>query len=93
MQSSPAFQDRNQSFGTGMNGDQGEAPSPVGSPGLAQAQQQENAAQPHGIRPSLSDNGMSEGTYSSTMGGAFPTSNGMAENQYQSAKYLMRKSY
>ena len=46
VQSSPAYQNRNQSFGTGMNGFQGEAPAPVGSAGLQQQQAQENSQGP-----------------------------------------------
>ena len=84
VQSSPAYQNRVDAFNSGHG-------MPTTSPGLAQDQQAMAAEQPRGIRPALSANGMAASTYSSTMGGAFPTSNGMAENQYEQAKFQMRK--
>jgi hypothetical protein len=85
---SPAYQNRNQSFGTGMNGDQGETPAPVGSPGLAEDQQSMAAQQPRGIRPTATMNGMASGQFQATMGGMFRTQNGSASSTYDTGKYF-----
>lgn len=80
----PAYQNRNDAFSQSYSG-------PTASPGLQQDQQSMAAEQPRGIRPALSSNGMAASTYSSTMGGAFPTQNGISEDQYNQAKFMMRK--
>jgi hypothetical protein len=85
---SPAFQDRNQSFGTGMNGFQGETPAPVGSPGLQHQQAQENAAGPARVKMSGSMNGMADSQYKATLGGMFGTQNGQADSTYETKKYF-----
>lgn len=81
----PAYQNRLEAMNQGING------GPTTSPGLAADQQSMAAQQPRGIRPALSSNGMAASTYSSTMGGQFPTQNAMAEDQYNQAKFMMRK--
>ena len=89
VQSSPAYQNRNQSFGTGMNGFQGETPAPVGSPGLQQAQAQANSGGPARVRPTGSGNGMSAGQSEATMSGMLPTANGQADSTYATKKWFV----
>jgi hypothetical protein len=77
----------------GQNGDQGEAPAPVGAApsiplSLLARQQQMNSSGPARVHMSGSMNGMSQGQYSSTMGGMFSTQNGQAESTYQTKKYF-----
>lgn len=83
----PPIQNRNQAFGQGMVGGQ-VAPGES----LLLAARRYNAAVPRTYRPSGSLNGMSAGQYQSTLGGAFPTQNGIARNQYDVAKYSMRRA-
>jgi hypothetical protein len=88
-ESAPAFQDRNQSFGTGANGFQGETPAPVGSPGLAQQQARDNANNGGArVQMSGSGNGMSADQASSTMSGSLPTSNGQSQSTYEGKKWF-----
>ena len=63
----------------------------VGSAGLAQQQAQQNAQQPHGINRALTANGMAASTASQTMNGSLPSQNGMASDQYEQARFMMRK--
>jgi hypothetical protein len=79
-----AVQNRNSAFSEGhqMGG------SPATSPGLQRQQQQENAAQPRGIKPALSSNGIAASQYSQTMG-IFAPQNGISSDQYATAKYSM----
>jgi hypothetical protein len=83
-QSPPAYEDRTAAFAAGHG-------MPTTSPGLSQDQQTMNSSGPARIKPSLSANGMAASTYSSTMGGAFPTQNGISSDQYEQAKFMMHK--
>jgi hypothetical protein len=73
---------RNSAFGGGMIGGQA-----MYGNGLAKEAARFNASVPHAYRPSSSGNGMSTHQYQSTLGGAFPTSNGIAAGQYDVWKY------
>lgn len=84
MQSSPAFQDRNQAFSQPYT----QTPAPVGSPGLQQQQAQDNSAGPARVRPTGSGNGMSSDQAEATMSGQLPTANGQAESTYASKKWF-----
>jgi hypothetical protein len=93
VQSSPAFQNRVQSFGTGQNGDQGEAPAPVGAAPAAvptsflQRQQAMNSGGPARVRLTGSGNGMSSGQSQATMGGMLKPQNGIASDSYNNMKW------
>jgi hypothetical protein len=89
----PAFQSRNQSFGMGQNGDQGEAPTPVGAAPAAvpssflDRQQQMNSGGPARGRLTGSGNGMSSGQSQATMGGMLKPQNGIASDSYNNMKW------
>ena len=64
VKSAPAFRNRNQSFGMGQNGDQGEPLTPAATPpSLVQRQQQMNSGGPARVHMSGSMNGMSSGMF------------------------------
>lgn len=62
-----------------------------GSPGLARRQQQYDARVPRKLLPSVSSNGINPDQYQSTLGGVFPTQNGIAKNMYEVWKYTEQK--
>jgi hypothetical protein len=80
----PSTYNRNAAFGEGAVGGQF-----MPSQSLQETAQRFNALVPRSYRPSSSGNGMSRSQYQATLGGAFPTNNGMAQNQYEVAKYSM----
>jgi hypothetical protein len=80
----PPFENRNSAFGGGMIGGQA-----MYGNGLAQEAARYNAQVPHAYRASGSMNGMSAHQYQDTLGGAFPTMNGLAKNNYDVMKYNM----
>lgn len=83
---SPApIQNRNQAFGGGMTGGQA-----MYSNSLAQESARFMSMVPRAYKPSGALNGMSENQYQSTLGGAFPTMNGLAKDNYEVMKYNMR---
>lgn len=81
----PPFQNRNQAFGGGMTGGQA-----MYSNSLAQESQRYMAMVPRAYKASGALNGMSENQYQATLGGAFPTMNGLAKDNYEVMKYNMR---
>lgn len=83
---SPApIQNRNQAFGGGMTGGQA-----MYSNSLAQESARFMAMVPRTIRSTGSPNAIGFKTYKDTMGGAFPTQNGLASDNYEVMKYNMR---
>lgn len=82
------IQNRNQAFGSGMIGGQA-----MYGNSLAQEAAKYNAQVPRTFRPSDSPNGMSAEQYQQTLGGSFPTENGIAEKQYDVWKYSHGKGY
>lgn len=78
----PPIYNRNKAFGEGMIGGQA-----LYGASLAREAARYNAEVPQAYRPSSSGNGMSARQYQATLGGAFPNSNGVADNQYQVWKY------
>lgn len=79
------IQNRNQAFAGGMTGGQA-----MYSNSLANEAARYNAMVPKAYHGPGSMNGMSEKQYQSTLGGAFPTQNGLATDNYEVMKYNMR---
>lgn len=78
-----AVQNRNQAFGQGLlHG----AESP--SPSLQAEADRFNASVPQHYKPSGSGNGMSQGQYQTTLGGAFANPNGSALDTYATKKFF-----
>lgn len=82
----PPFQNRNQAFGSGMIGGQA-----MYSNSLDREAARYNAQIPRMMRTGGSLNGMSEKQYQATLGGSFPTMNGLAADNYEVMKYSMQK--
>lgn len=80
----PPISNRNSEFGSGMVGGQA-----MYGNSLAQEAARYNAQIPHAYRASGSMNGMSARQYQTTLGGSFPTMNGLAADNYEVMKYSM----
>jgi hypothetical protein len=77
-----AVEGRSQHFGSGMVAGQ-----VMPSQSLQETARRYNAQTPTGYKPNGSASGMSAEQYQSTLGGMFPTANGMAETTYNTKKY------
>jgi hypothetical protein len=83
----PSVEGRNQHFGAGMIGGQVDP-----SPGLQETARRFNAQTPTSYKPNGSSSGMSADQYQATLGGMFPTANGMAQSTYATKKYYGSQS-
>ena len=73
-------------------GEQASAGVGIFSPGLQQDQAEYSARIPRSVTPSMSGNGMSSEQFQETLGGSMPVNNGMAANQYQTARFTMNRN-
>lgn len=83
----PAYANRNQAFGEGMVHGQVAPP-----PSLQDEAARYNAEVPRAYRPSGSFNGMAQGQYENTLGGAFRNPNGSAMDTYATKKFFEQQS-